>query len=548
MREYQSRVEERLDRWRREKFASRLWDKDPTLWFADPQPEITDRLGWLNLPETMQPQMEGLKRFAEAARNEGILHGVLLGMGGSSLAPELFQHTFGNQPGYPELIVLDSTHPAAVRSVEARVDLRRTLFFVSSKSGTTTETLSFFRYFWHKARSVTDQPGRRFVAITDPGTALGKLAGGRSFRHVFEAPADIGGRYSALAVFGLVPAALIGVEVERILDRARTMLKACCFSTPESENPCLALGAALAELALAGRDKVTFIASPSLEALPVWIEQLIAESTGKQGKGIIPVVNEPLASPAAYGPDRFFVHFSMEGDEPDTESQVAALEAAHHPVARIRLEGKADVGQEFFRWEVAVAAAGAALGIHPFNQPDVQLAKDLAQQAMKKGVGGAKSSSTAGVEEVAATDLQSLRRVISPWLDEVRPGDYVALEAYLAPTSELTALLQQVRVVLRDRLKVPTTLGYGPRFLHSTGQLHKGGPNTALILQLVDDPQQDLAVPEADYTFDSLIQAQALGDYRALKQRGRRTRRVNLGRDVEGGLARLAEVLTMVST
>ena len=311
------------------------------------------------------------------------------------------------------------------------------------------------------------------------------------FRYVFEAPADVGGRYSALTVFGLVPAALIGVDVERILHRARTMLKACCSSTPESDNPCLALGAALAELALAGRDKVTFIASPSLDALPVWIEQLIAESTGKEGKGIIPVVNEPLAAPELYGADRFFVHFSMERDEASRAS-LAALEATDHPIARIRLAEKADIGQEFLRWEVAVAAAGAALGIHPFNQPDVQLAKDLAQQAMEKGARGAESSSRQGVEEVTASDQKSLRRVISTWLNEVRPWDYVALEAYLCPASQLTASLQGIRVALRDRLRVPTTLGYGPRFLYSTGQLHKGGPNRALILQLVDDPVEGI--------------------------------------------------------
>lgn len=537
---YEALVEDRLRTWQKANFARRLWEKDPTLWSVKPVPELTDRLGWLFLPETMHEHLDAFITFAEEVRGEGIRFVVLLGMGGSSLAPEVFQRTFGHKPDSPELIVLDTTHPSAVKAVLSRIDLPRTLFLVSSKSGTTLETLALFRYFWEKVGKVTDTPGRHFVAITDPGTPLMHLAKERGFRHLFEAPPEVGGRYSALSVFGLVPAALIGVDIHRLLERARVMAEACASSIPVSENPGLVLGATLGELALVGRNKVTFLASPSLQVFPTWLEQLIAESTGKDGKGIVPVVDEPVASPGAYGDDRFFVHLSLEGDDPsDLDQRLRALEDAGHPVIRLRLTEKADLGQEFFRWEVAVAAASAALDIHPFNQPDVELAKALAQKAMAEGGKRAGGQGSGGEEVVSAEEPETLARALRAWLLKARSGDYVALQAYLAPTEETTAALQKIRLALRDRLKLATTLGYGPRFLHSTGQLHKGGPNTGLFLQLVDEPVEDLPVPETGYTFGTLIRAQAEGDYQALKQRGRRVLQVSLGRDVEGGLARL---------
>ena len=370
---YQRRVNKRVRGWEAEQFSSRLWQKDHTLWSREPQPELTDRLGWLELPESMERPVGELRVFADKAKADGFKHVVLLGMGGSSLAPEVFQKTFGNAAGYPELLVLDSTHPAAVKSVEARIDPARTLFLISSKSGTTTETNSFFYYFWDRLKQLEAEPGRHFVAITDPGTALEKLAAERKFRATFNAPEEVGGRYSALTVFGLVPAALIGVDVDEVLSRARAMSQAC--GAAAAGNPGLILGAALGELALAKRDKVTFLCSPSLAAFPSWVEQLIAESTGKDRRGIVPVANEGIAGPEKYGADRFFVYLTLSGDENhDLDRQVAALEANGHPLARIDLNDKYDLGQEFFRWEVAVAAAGAALGIHPFNQPDVQLA------------------------------------------------------------------------------------------------------------------------------------------------------------------------------
>jgi transaldolase/glucose-6-phosphate isomerase len=539
-------VAARLQRWEETGFARRLWAKDHTLWSPTRLPEITDRLGWLDLPTAMTDQTGAITDFAYALKAAGMRHIVLVGMGGSSLAPEVFQRTFGNAAGYPALIVLDSTHPGAVAAVDAAIDPRTTVFLVSSKSGTTTETLSLFRYFWQRVEQGSSTPGAHFVAITDPDTPLVRLAYERGFRQLFLAPPDVGGRYSALTVFGLVPAALLGVDIRRVLDRARHMAEAVGPSVRCQDSPGLRLGAALGEWTLVGRDKVTFVVPPSLAGLPSWIEQLIAESTGKDGKGIVPIVDEPAGAVDAYERDRVFVHVCVTGEAtPDLEASMRALEAAGHPVIRTELADKTDIGQEFFRWEVAVAAAGAVLGIHPFNQPDVQLAKDLAQQAMQKGVGATPPDpgKTAMPDEVAADRRETLAGALRAWLATVRPGDYVGVQAYLAPSSATTAALDAIRQALRDRLRVATTLGYGPRFLHSTGQLHKGGPNTGLFLQIVDDPPHDLAVPETDYTFGALIRAQALGDLAALHQRGRRLVRVDLGRDVVGGLARVAEVL-----
>ena len=488
----------------------------------------------------MAKQVESLRSFADKAKADGIKHAVLLGMGGSSLAPEVFQETFGNAPGYAKLRVLDSTHPAAVRAVERDIDLARTIFLVSSKSGTTTETNSFFFYFWDKLKKLGAEPGPHFVAITDPGTPLEKMAKERNFRATFNAPQEVGGRYSALTMFGLVPAALIGVDIGAVLARARRMSAACGAGIADGSNPGSILGAALGELTLAKRDKVTFVCSPSLRAFPSWVEQLIAESTGKENKGIVPVANESLAAPEKYASDRFFVYLRLVGDENHVlDRHVAALEANLHPVAQIDLNDKQDIGQEFFRWEFAVAAAGAALGINPFNQPDVQLAKDLSKKAM--GEGGNSAAKLSG--EVGAADGAALGKAMAAWLAKKKARDYVVVQAYIAPSSDHSAKLEAICAALQHRLDAATTLGFGPRFLHSTGQLHKGGPNSALILQIVDQPADNLAVPETNYTFDALIQAQAIGDFTALKQRRRRALRVNLGGDTAGGLERLAAAI-----
>lgn len=541
----QALVEQRLRLWRQVGFSRRLWDRDPTLWSATPVPELTDRLGWLTLPKTMREHLDDLEAFARGVRMAGTRHVVLLGMGGSSLAPEVFRFTFGHAPGHPALIVLDSTHPAAVRAVESRIDPRHTLFLVSSKSGTTTETLSLFRYFWHRTGLLLAKPGDHFAAITDADTPLVRLARERAFRRTFIAPPDVGGRYSALTVFGLVPAALIGVDVRRVLDRAQSMARACGSAVEAPDNPGLVLGAALGELASAGRDKVTLFTSAALSSLPSWIEQLIAESTGKDGKGIVPVVDEsPAAAMDVYGGDRVFVLISLASGEADhLDGTASALQAAGHPTVRIRLSDTADIGQEYFRWEVAVAAAGAVLGIHPFNQPDVQLAKELAQQAMDHEGGQGGERGPEGSAEVSGLRPQALHEALGSWQAQARQGDYLGIQAYLAPSEPTTAVLQEIRSGLGHRLRIATTLGYGPRFLHSTGQLHKGGPNTGLFLQLVDDPDDDLSVPETSYSFGQLITAQALGDQQALLQRRRRLVRVHVGRNVAAGLAGLMEAV-----
>jgi transaldolase/glucose-6-phosphate isomerase len=375
-------VEARLARFAADSFGRRLWEKDPTLWSAQPVPELADRLGWLALPQSARASLPELARFAGEAREEGIRHAVVLGMGGSSLAPEVFARTFGHPgAGSLDVRVLDSTHPDAVAALERDIDPAggpaRSLFLVSSKSGGTTETLSYFYTFWERVKAAGEgRPGRRIAAITDPGTSLAALGRERGFRAVFEAPPDVGGRYSALTPFGVVPAALVGVDLGELLARARGAAEACGPAVPPGDSPGLVLGAAMGELARAGRDKLTLYTSPAIRSFPDWLEQLIAESTGKSGTGIVPVAGEPLGAAAAYGDDRFFVALLVDGDsDPALDRHLDALEAAGHPVARLRLADPLDLGYEIFRWEVAVAAAGAVLGIHPFNQPDVQLAK-----------------------------------------------------------------------------------------------------------------------------------------------------------------------------
>jgi transaldolase/glucose-6-phosphate isomerase len=531
-------VTERLDDWAAMAFTRRLWAKDHTLWTADPQPEISDRLGWLTLPETMHDIVDDLEDFAGEVRRAGFRHAVLLGMGGSSLAPEVYQRTFGNRKGYPELIVLDSTHPDAVAAVDKRIDPSATLFIVASKSGTTLEPLSFFRFFWSRVAAVSDSPGDHFVAVTDPDTPLVDLARERGFRKIFEATPDVGGRYSALTAFGLVPAAIIGIDVHKVLDRSWRMSESAAFCVSEGHNPSLAFGAALGVAATNGRDKATFLVSPSLAAFPAWVEQLIAESTGKDDTGILPVAGEPAGAPEVYGGDRLFVYLNYVGDS-DTSQAAAldALQAAGHPVVRITMHEREDLGAEMFRAEFAVAAASAVLGIHPFNQPDVELAKDLARQAMAGELAGE------DIDEISVDDTDALHQAIAEWLATAASGDYISLQAYLQPTPETDVALARIRVGLRDQLRVATTSGYGPRFLHSTGQFHKGGPNAGLFLQLVDHPVAGVDVPETDYTFGELIAAQAIGDYQALRARDRRVLRIALGRDSAAGLALLEDAL-----
>jgi transaldolase/glucose-6-phosphate isomerase len=540
---YQNPVAARLRQWKAQHFARRLWARDPTLWNPEPLPEITDRLGWLVLPESMQDKCEDILLFARQIKKEGFSHVLLLGMGGSSLAAEVFQKTFGNTPGYPELKVLDSTHPAGITALENELDLSRTLVLVSSKSGTTLETLSLFRYFWNKVSEGHDKAGRFFAAITDGGSPLEQLAKKKRFRRTFLSSPDVGGRYSAFTEFGLVPAALIGLDIQKLLEKGRIASKESLPTEEEKNSPGFILGAALGELAQ-HKNKLTIWTTPSLRSFTAWLEQLLAESTGKQGRGIVPIVGEPFVPAEIYGRDRVFVGFFLEEEHnPELERRFLELEDSGHPAIRIVMKEKFDLGQEFYLWELATAAAGAVIGIHPFNQPDVQLAKDLARSAM--GAGKEKKEAGKNIpNEVSIQEEKACAAAIEDLFSKARPGDYIALQAYLPPTSEIGWVLQNVRSALFERTKLATTLGFGPRFLHSTGQLHKGGPNTVIAIQVVDEPEQDLPVPGTDYTFAELIEAQARGDYQALQQRKRKALRIKLGKNVLDGLQKLGGFFT----
>lgn len=528
-------VEARMKSWKQTGFLRRLWEKDPSLWPNVPGLEVKDLLGWLDLPESSEKELDAILDFAEGVRKDHVTHVVLLGMGGSSLAPEVFQKVFGNSRGFPELLVLDSTHPEAVREIEARIQFPGILFLVASKSGTTLETLSFFQYFWERIAKKTEQPGRHFAAITDPGTPLEEIAQELNFRKIFLAPPDVGGRFSALTSFGLVPAALIGIDVREFLCQARIEAKAHGRTVGEALSPGIRLGAAVGELSRT-RDKMTFLASPPLSSFTDWIEQLVAESLGKDGIGPVPVTDEPRVSEGVYGKDRFFVALVF-GDEEnkDLEGRILAVEKAGFPIIRIHTENKIALSREIYLWETAVPAAGAALGIQPFDQPDVLLTKKLTQEAMEKGGGISRlEENQSGC--ASANDQEKLEVALKEWLSQARPGNYICLQAFLPPGEQTKELLQSIRLELLRRTGLATTLGYGPRYLHSTGQLHKGGPNSGLFLQIVDEPGMDLPVPGSGYSFRTLIKAQADGDLRALRERGRRVLRVNLEKKVLAGL------------
>jgi transaldolase/glucose-6-phosphate isomerase len=550
-------VEARQNSWTGANVTRRIWRKDATVWVPDPDkaartPDLTNRLGWLTIPESMHNYLDTLTDFAEEIKREGFTHVVLLGMGGSSLAPEVFLKTFGNAPGYPPMTVLDSTHPDSVQRIADSIDLAKTLFLVSSKSGGTTETLSFFKFFHNAAGIVKGDPGKNFVVITDPGSPLETLAAEKKLRRVFSSPPDVGGRYSALTYFGLIPAALIGMNLHKLLDGAITMLHATHYCVPVAENPGLALGAAMGELALAGRDKITFFTSPRIATFGVWVEQLIAESTGKNGRGILPVPDEKLGAPDHYGDDRFFVSLRVDGDENEiVDKGLDALELAGHPVVRITLDEREYLGGEFFRWEMATAAAGAVLGINPFDQPNVEATKIKTRELLKvfQETGSLPADTPLLVEDTievfggTGRGGGSMREVFADFLKLTRPGDYISLMAYVPRTGDTDTALDSIRLALRDRLKVATTKGYGPRFLHSTGQLHKGDGNKGLFIQITHAPEDDIGIPGEPYSFGTLVAAQALGDYQALAERGRRLIRFHIKGDVAVGLKQIRDSL-----
>ncbi|MEO9008224.1 MAG: bifunctional transaldolase/phosoglucose isomerase [Candidatus Dormibacter sp.] len=512
----------------------RLWAKDSTLWSPDPakREEIRDRLGWLNVAEKMLEHAPELRRLAKDGRSYTDV--VLLGMGGSSLCPDVLRNTFGAIKGHPQLHVLDTTDPPTILATRRKIRIEKTLFVVASKSGETTETLSHFAYFWDQVEKsgARGKAGRHFAAITDPGTSLEKLARDHEFRWIFPNPPDIGGRYSALSYFGLVPGALMGVNVRELLERATEMASSCADSVPVENNPGVWLGAVMGRLALMGRNKLTLVASPQIATFGYWVEQLIAESTGKQGKGIVPVEGEPLGKPDVYGKDRLFVYIRMDSDP--VNRAVLALERAGLPVVTLTMRDKLDLGGELLRWEIAVAIAGSILGIDAFDQPNVQESKDNTKKVlahyMKAGT----------LPPAVSTPASRARSGVKGLIDKAKPSAYFAIMAYTARTPASTAAISAIRTTVRDRTKFATTAGYGPRFLHSTGQLHKGGPKTGLFLQIVQDDSRDVPIPGQPYSFSILKQAESLGDLQSLSSRRLPVLRVTLGKDPAAGWRALA--------
>jgi len=538
----------------------RLWQRDASLWTGDDEAKW---LGWLDITEDQIAHPIELRNLAKEVWSAGFKDVLLLGMGGSSLCPEVLRMTFGKTAGYPDLHVLDSTDPAQVKAVENKIDIARSLFIVSSKSGSTLEPNIFKQYFFERAKKAVgeDKAGSHFIAITDPDSKMQKVAEDDRFRHIFFGRPSIGGRYSALSNFGMVPAAVIGIDTKKFLDRTQEMVRACGSSASVVDNPGAVLGIILGTAAQSGRDKVTIITSPDISGLGSWLEQLLAESTGKVGKGIIPVDREEIAAPEVYGADRVFAYIHTEhATDVGVDAKVAALEKAGHPVVRISMADVYDLGAEFFRWEIATAVAGSILGINAFNQPDVEASKiatrNLTSEYEKTGSlpaerpvledGGIKlftdEKNGAALAKAAGGD-KSLAGYLKAHLNRIGAGDYFAVLGYIQMNAEHQRNLQAIRHAIRGKKRVATCLGFGPRFLHSTGQAYKGGPNSGVFLQVTCDDAVDLPVPGQKYTFGVVKAAQARGDFQVLIERGRRALRVHLGSNVNAGLATLTTPL-----
>ena len=551
---YQKAIQGRITDLEAMYFSNRLWHKDPSLWKKDPkdQEDIRNALGWLHVAEKMEENLREINAFKSEILNGGFRHVLHMGMGGSSLTPLVFQRIFTPGKDALPLTVLDSTDPDTILKIGRALPLKDTLFIIASKSGTTAEPLAFAEYFYQKVRKIKgERAGENFCVITDPGTPLVQMAKERGYRKTFLNFADIGGRYSALSYFGLVPATLMGVNVSELLERALRMRHACDSCTPTAENPGLALGAALGELARNyKRNKVTFLMPKAISPLGLWLEQLLAESTGKEGTGILPVAGEPIGVPADYGDDRIFVYIRMKDTtESVLERGVSALREAGQPVITIFLDDLLDLGQEFFRWEIATATAGAILGINAFNQPNVQESKDNTNRllALVRTQGKLPEEKPTLVKDPLKLyfkeSASTIPVTLKQFLVQSRPRDYLALMAYITENPANDKALQDIRTLLQDRLHITTTLGYGPRFLHSTGQFHKGGPNTGLFLQLTAEDARDVPIPGAPYTFGVFKRAQALGDLEALEKHGRRVGHIDFGKDINQGLAALKGAL-----
>jgi transaldolase/glucose-6-phosphate isomerase len=549
-------VQAAVDDWKSNNKVARLWQKDASLWSGTDEDKW---LGWLTITDEQIKNIAALKAVAADIKKAKFKHALLLGMGGSSLCPEVLRLTFGKIKGFPELHVLDSTDPAQIKAIEKKVDLKSTICIVSSKSGSTLEPNIYKQYFFEqiKKKVGAEEAGNRFIAITDPGSKMQGVAEADKFRKIFFGVPSIGGRYSALSNFGMVPGAVMGLDIAKFLKNTQEMVKACGASSAADKNPGVILGAILGVAATQGRDKCTIIASPGVADLGAWLEQLIAESTGKIGKGIIPVDHEALGKPAIYGNDRVFAYVRLQ-TKPNKaqDAAVAALEKAGHPVVRIDLANIYNLGQEFFRWEIATAVAGSIIGINAFNQPDVEASKietkKLTSEYEAKGQLPAETPFFEGnsiklyADDKNAAALKggaTLADVLKTHLDRVHPGDYFGVLGYITMNDANEKALQKGRHAVRDKKKVATVLGFGPRFLHSTGQAYKGGPNSGVFLQITCDDAVDLPVPGQKYTFGVVKAAQARGDFAVLAERGRRALRVHLGKSVGKDLAKVGAAL-----
>jgi len=549
-----------LEDWKKNNKVKRLWARDASLWTNKDE---GNWLGWLGIVEEQIAHNSDFKTIADEIHNGGFAHLVLLGMGGSSLCVEVFGKTFGKKGGYPQVHILDSTDPAQIRTLESKIDIAETIFIVASKSGTTLEPNIFEQYFYEKVKQSVGaaEAGKRFIATTDPGSQMQKVAESHGFRRIFYGVPSIGGRYSALSNFGMIPAAIQGVEVPKFLDRAEEMVQACASAVPADENPGAILGAILGALQKSGRDKVTLFASPGISDLGAWLEQLLAESTGKEGKGLIPVDRESIGAPDVYGNDRVFVYMRLEsGADAKQDAGIATLEKAGQPVVRIQVANNYELGQEFFRWEIATAVAGSIIGINAFNQPDVEASKietrKLTDEYEKSGAlpqetpfyeeTGFKlysdDKNASALKQAAGQDA-TLISYLRAHLNRLQAGDYFAVLGYIERNEQNRTELQSIREAVRDKTRVATCLGFGPRFLHSTGQAYKGGPNSGVFLQITCDDAADLPVPGKKYTFGIVKAAQARGDFNVLTERGRRALRVHLTGDLTGGLKTLQQAV-----
>jgi len=553
-------VKATLEDWKKNNKVKRLWARDASLWTNKDE---ASWLGWLGIVEEQIAHDADFKKIADEIHKEGFTHLVLLGMGGSSLCVEVFGKTFGKIDGYPQVHILDSTDPAQIRTLESKIDIAKTVFIVASKSGTTLEPNIFEQYFYEKVKQAVGaaEAGKRFIATTDPGSQMQKVAETHSFRRVFYGVPSIGGRYSALSNFGMIPAAIQGVEVPKFLDRAEEMVHACASVVPADENPGVILGSILGTLQKSGRDKITIFASPGISDLGAWLEQLLAESTGKEGKGLIPVDGESIGAPEVYGKDRVFAYVRLQdGADPKQDAGISALEKAGQPVVRMQVANNYELGQEFFRWEIATAVAGSIIGINAFNQPDVEASKietrkltdeyektgSLPQETPfyeEKGIKLYSDDKNAAALKQAAGKDATLTAYLRAHVNRLKAGDYFAVLGYIERNEPNRTQLQSIRESVRDKKRVATCLGFGPRFLHSTGQAYKGGPNTGVFLQITCDDAADLPVPGKKYTFGIVKAAQARGDFNVLTERGRRALRLHLTGDLAAGLKTLQQAI-----